>query len=134
MLAVFDYYYRTYSPPDCKNVIANINNYASPSFHSVFPVQLIVLNLKLGIGICSVDLGLLNCSYIEHSLIEPFLNLYKFALQTVYIIRSDDKLLAILLPQKLKVFSSIRHFFRQTDLNFPPVKCSVMLSEMEVRA
>ena len=29
--------------------------------------------------------------YIEHSLIEPFLNLYKFALQTVYINQSINQ-------------------------------------------
>ena len=29
--------------------------------------------------------------YIEHLLIEPFLNLYKFALQTVYINQSIDQ-------------------------------------------
>ena len=75
--------------------------------------------------------------YIEHSLIEPFLNLYKFALQTVYIVRSNEKFLRNTPPSKMK--SLLIHpplvlirQKQQTDLNFLPAKSSIMWSEMEV--
>ena len=75
--------------------------------------------------------------YIEHSLIEPFLNLYKFALQTVYIVRSNEKFLRNTLSSKMK--SLLIHpplvlirQKQQTDLNFLPAKSSIMWSEMEV--
>ena len=75
--------------------------------------------------------------YIEHSLIEPFLNLYKFALQTVYIVRSNEKFLRNTPSSKMK--SLLIHLplvlirqKQQTDLNFLPAKSSIMWSEMEV--